>query len=510
LIQARPYNFKFAEGFVMPFIRSLFSFALFLSLVVFLAGMAGAQQPSPTPVEKEDDVLRVNTDLMQTELMVFDKEGHFVGGLRPDQLELKVNNKPQQVSFLEQVRAGSASEAEQRKQGPRETASSAETSTPLERGRTIIFFVDDLHLSRNSFERARQMLEHFVDTEMSEKDQVIFLCSSGQLGDSQRFTSDKALLKAAVAKLAFNLDAARGNGRDMSEYAAQSIDNGGDPRALRHQVAQCEEETALYRSDACNAEAKGKAQISLQRATSVTLNTYGALEALLNSASHIPGRKLAFFISDGFLVDTGYNRTEMAAALKRVLGKATANGVVVYTIDARGLVAASGNKPEGLATREIAASDEALDVVAKETGGRLMRNQNFAGAWVAKVLDETANYYLLAWYLDEKKPAGDPPVNLKMQVIGHPEYSVRFSRGALKGAQPDVAENTVVVRTPQEELKEALLSQTPRAEVPLSLSAFYLDTPDGLVLRAAVQVKKDALGFETKAKSGLPMLILPG
>src|SRR6185436_12652276 len=65
-----------------------------------------AQTKPQKPAEPDADVIRVNTDLVQTDVMVFDKDGHFVDGLKADQFELKVNGKPTPVSFFERVTSG--------------------------------------------------------------------------------------------------------------------------------------------------------------------------------------------------------------------------------------------------------------------------------------------------------------------------------------------------------------------------------------------------------------------
>ena len=42
------------------------------------------------PARQGPDVVRINTSLVQTDVMVFDKKGHFVDGLTGDQFELKI------------------------------------------------------------------------------------------------------------------------------------------------------------------------------------------------------------------------------------------------------------------------------------------------------------------------------------------------------------------------------------------------------------------------------------
>lgn len=101
------------------------------------------------------------------------------------------------------------------------------------------------------------------------------------------------------------------------------------------------------------------------------------------------------FISDGFLFDTGPRSPVGRDRLGRITDEARRAGVVIYTIDARGLISgapdATGNAatdPDGkLQTanlREIVASQDALNALAADTGGRALRNQNtFLSIWTS-------------------------------------------------------------------------------------------------------------------------------
>ncbi len=110
--------------------------------------IAHAQDKKTPPSQKpeEPDVIRINTELVQTDVMVFDNHGKFVNGLQKEQFELLVDGKPQPISFFESVVTGGRNEAKVLKaatggkQPAVETALAPDTS---ERGRTILFFVND-------------------------------------------------------------------------------------------------------------------------------------------------------------------------------------------------------------------------------------------------------------------------------------------------------------------------------------------------------------------------------
>src|SRR5258708_2225935 len=172
-----------------------------LLVLTALCVEARAQTP-PQPAQQPDDVLRINTELVQSDLMVFDKQGHFVDGLQREQFELNVDGKPQPISFFEQVKAGTSRERAQLVAVSNNSAP-AEKTTPTNdsRGRTIVFFIDDLHLSLDSLGRTRKMLARFIDQEMNDNDRVAIASTSGDIGFLQQFTDNYSVLRAAVGRL---------------------------------------------------------------------------------------------------------------------------------------------------------------------------------------------------------------------------------------------------------------------------------------------------------------------
>ena len=83
---------------------------LLLALAVLqVSQLAHGQQPQKPA---DDNVLRINTELVQTAVTVIDKQGRSVDGLSRDQFELTVDGKPRPISFFERITAGSPREAQ--------------------------------------------------------------------------------------------------------------------------------------------------------------------------------------------------------------------------------------------------------------------------------------------------------------------------------------------------------------------------------------------------------------
>jgi VWFA-related protein len=483
--------------------------------VLLLASIAHAQQ--------EPEVIRTKTELVQTAITVLDKKGHFVEGLQREQFQLMVDGKPRPVAFFERVAAGSPRETEIANLGNPSTDTTAPTTTttaPRIPGRTIVFFIDDLHLSPDSMVRTKMMLDHFLDREMSSKDNVAILTASGQAGFLEQFTNNRAVLDEAMSRLIPRMYDAHGfsagSSAKMTEYMAFTIETAKtDRKVMDFYIEECmkgannfrtaQQVKALIRAS-CETEVKSSARAVLLQAAQITQNTYNSLESAMRSLARAPGRKLAFFISDGFLLDAGPRASNVRDKLDHVIDAAQRAGVVVYTIHAAGLVNSNfmdpGNsKPldvqgrlDMASTGELAANQDALSAMASDTGGRALRGMNFFDKWVSTVLDETSNYYVVAWRPENEEERLPKFRNVKITVVGQPELTVRAPKGYVAGPQPAPTPTTTVVKndkpkTPDAELRDALSDFYPAGGLPTLLSLTYLNTPaNGLVVTSSIEI----------------------
>jgi VWFA-related protein len=501
-------------------------FLIILSLVA-ICPLANAQ---------ETEVVRTNVDLVQTAITVIDKNGKFVEGLKREQFELTVDGKPRPISFFERIAAGSARERElAMTPGAPADAATAPTA-PVARvpGRTILFFLDDLHLSPDSMVRTKMMLQRFLEHEMSSKDNIAIATSSGQVGFLEQFTNNRAVLDEAMTRLIprpYNTEGySAGGSAKITEYMALQLNTGkSDTKLMNAYIEEClkgsnmfkvaKQLTAPLLRQACETEVKNSSRAILIQAGQVTQNTYNSLSSVMRSLMRAPGRKLAFFISDGFLLDAGPNAPNVRDKLDYVIDAAQRAGVVVYTIHAEGLVNSTFQDPAYkrpmdervvlASVGELAAHQDALSAIASETGGRALRSTNFFDKWVADVLDETSNYYVVAWRPeneDEKLPKFR---NVKITVVGQPELTVRAPRGYLVGHQtePTTAKASdkpapaKAPKTPESEIRDALSDFYPSSGLPTMLSLTYLNTPtNGLVVTSSIEISGSGVNYGNDGK----------
>ncbi len=512
-----------------PIMRVLFSICFCLSLLVF--GVRAQEVVPPPGPDQAEEVVRVSTELVQTDVMVFDKQGRFVDGLGREQFELRVDGRPQAISFFERVTSGSINEETQLAAargglGTRPSAKNSGAVRPLDRSRTILFFVDDLHLAPDSIARARDTLVRFIREEMGQNDEAVVISASGQVGFLQQLTSDKMVLRAAIARLNYRANNVRDFDRPpMSEFQAIAIDR-RDPNVFDYFIEQLMRDTPGLRRTAAESLVTNRANNLIRQGSAITTNTLATLENVVRSSATLTGRKLVLFISDGFFLNS--RDSNVRDRLRRITDAAARSGVVIYAMDARGLTSglpdASSDSGFDLTGRlqaasagETSALQDPLFTLAADTGGRALVNTNALNAAFTKALAETSAYYLIAWRperVDERQPKFR---RIELSVTGRRDLTVLVRRGfydtppkPTPTASKDAKDNPPT-KSPDAELFSALRSSIPVNALPTSLSIGYVNTPDaGMLLTASIGISAEALDLAAGGKQSAKADVIGG
>jgi len=200
---------------------------------------------------------------------------------------------------------------------------------------------------------------------------------------------------------------------------------------------------------------------------------------------------------------------------------AARSATVIYSIDARGLIARldeAGDQvavdPTGRLSRgsqgEIGSAQDSLNVLARDTGGRALFNTNDLHIAVDNGLKETATYYLLAWRPDHEGNTSKFR-RLDVSVVGRPELTVRVRRGFfdLEPQRTTVKNNKnapdqkAAEKIAETKLRAAIMSPYPDREIPISLSVNYLETIEkGPSLSISMLVPGEFLLLDSQNKAG--------
>jgi VWFA-related protein len=451
---------------------------LILLVFVYPLKSIGAQQ-SPAKQTDQDEVIRVKTDLVQVRAVVTDKHGQLVDNLKQDDFEVLENGQLQRLSFfaVEQIAqtssSGGVAQAAARVNNQPTATANAIARKPL---RSIVLFVDTLHLSSLSLIRAKQQLKQFVDEQLTDEDLTAIVTTSDSLGLLGQFMRDRKMLKYAIDKITYF-------SRPTSfytPYLAAKVLSSYDDSALA--VA-----TAIMSNEVNGAVetppelVRGRAKEILGEEAVLRRSTLQTIKAVSEQMAEIPGQRMIAFMSDGFTVLSGGGGAD-TQEFSDATGRAARAGVVIYTFYPQGLtvpVESTAVSPfHSTALYPVFASlmagtridqQNTLRYMAADTGGEAYLNSNDQVGQLKKMLDSNRTYYAMAYYPSDETDKNFR--NLKVRIKNHPEYHVRTQRGY----RPTTENKSAAAPTPQQKLFQAIIAPLPLTNISVTSSADYLE-----------------------------------
>jgi VWFA-related protein len=469
--------------------------------------------PPPPPKTKSQqepqrpddvDVVKITSNLVQVDAVVTDEHGKTITDLRPDEVQIFEDGKPQKIShfmyYLAETAALNRPSRTPAKGKVDEVAPPVKTE-PLKREdvhRTIAIVVDDLGLSFEGVSYMRRALKKFVDEQMQERDVVAIIRTGGSVGALQQFTSDKRRLYAAIERVKWNpLGRA-----DIGAFAPLA----GPELKIPYEMTS--------RGPIVNL-ALMKDDLEGMQST---------LKYVMRGLREMPGRKSVLLLSDGFAgINVGTSQLEALKSLTDVANRAS---VVIYTMDARGMLplglqpqdnvqmqsdGVSRQDSRGLgrsinATTQMMTmqrntlrqTQEGLKYLADQTGGIAIRNTNdFSGA-MQKILDDQRGYYLIGYRPDEASFAAKTQQRkyhqLTLKVTRKGSFNVRMRSGFF-------GINEAEIKKPQtstaQQMLDTITSPFGASEVHLELtSLFGNDVTNGSFMRSLLHIDARDLTFK--------------
>jgi VWFA-related protein len=414
---------------------------------------------------------------------VTDAQGKPVSNLKAEDFEILQDNKPQVITNFSYIKVtpGTSDSGRTRVAAAKGSAAGPPpppTTLSMNKvRRTIALVVDDLGLSFESTVQVRNALKKFVDQDMQQGDLVAIIRTGAGIGALQSFTADKRQLYAAIDRVKYNAFGRVG----VSSF--QPLGSGGDDTG-----------------------------VMAERASIMSAGTMGAIRYVVDGLREVPGRKSLVLFSENLKLFTagGMDQRVMDEA-RRLTDAANRASVVIYSIDPRGLqyyglTAAddtSGMSARKLAevpmqrSREVFNSQDGMVLLANQTGGLFLQNNNDISGQLHKVMADTEGYYLIGYH---------PAANTFDARTGQPRFhsvKVRLKRAGLHVRSRNGFFGTsdrevmTVARTPQQQITHALTSPFNSGTIPVRLTGLFSYSPKmGSYLNAMLYIDAKGLKFE--------------
>jgi VWFA-related protein len=423
--------------------------------------------------------LRVN--LVQVRVVVRDVHGTPVAGLKREDFQLFDQGKLQAISTFgietPQSRQELAEAAAKTQQAAADEPATEKVTLPE---RFVALVYDDIHLSIADAVTARASSKALIES-MTATDRLGMFGTSGQI--RKDFTSDRAELEAYLNQIVPHPRMGKINPTtncpDINHYMADQYVNYHDPQILpvvAQEVLQCMFNGDSREMSAAVAMAESSLQQALVAGDTDNDFTYRALEDVLRKLSGMPGQRILLLASPGFLLTT------RAIDEMGIIDRANRAGVVINTVDARGLytpdVAGDISAPvtdtpltagfkSMYRTSEQTANSYVLADFAAGTGGTFFHNSNDLSGGLQKAGAAPEVSYVLGFSPPGQKMDGKFH-SIKVTLTNKQKYSIQARRGYY--APNKVNDPTEEAK---QEIAEAIFSQDEIQELPLDLQTQY-------------------------------------
>jgi VWFA-related protein len=436
-------------------------------LVVLASAVVVAQQPSP-PARDSGMVLHVTTRMVLVDAVVLDKQGHPVEGLKVDDFTLTEDGVPERIaSFSERLSKPA------KPTPPPVLPAHVTTNRPTaiqgnaEDGPVAVLLLDGLNTPAQDQIYVKQQMLKFLARQYDPSTKLAVIALTNKLTVLQNFTQDPLLLRSALDHYLAQTPAMARSGGQMEEQSASvSAPNvnlpshaSGNPSAsgpdpgLPATLAAGGSSASIFEDIAYMMDRFQRESENFSRDTRISA-TLSALEQIARFMSGQRGRKVLLWFSTGFpfsvvgdspsAMETERNYGDQ---IRRTINLLNDAHVVTYTIDAGGLTPSSlgdpslsgrdanGNVHLGIDANRALSSEsferfsthDAMETVARDTGGRYFGNANDLDHAIESALRESSYYYMLGYYPGNKKWNGKFR-NIKLQV-DRPGTQLRYRRG---------------------------------------------------------------------------------
>jgi len=412
--------------------------------VVALAAGLSAQAPAPAPrTNQQGPNFRVQIDAVTMDVVVKDNQGRFVPDLKKDEFEIFEDGVRQEIASMTMSHGGRVTNV---LEAPPPPPPEGLVLPPVRRvtdtsGRIFLFFVDDLHLQFQNSGRVRELFKKIARNLVHDGD-LFGIVSSGPSSIAIDMTYDKKRLDEAINKIA-------GSGLKPSEIIQRGSGSEG-PTELRYNAhvsfstmreglenlekVHNRRKALVWVSEGYDFNPFQESRLGLKDPNSPFLQNDS--NAMRNSIQNQDGTSQQQ--SDPFVDQQKQNETfsdaDLAYELAEITRAANRANTTIYTIDPRGLIAGSDIDEQVDPTEwnaYVRKSQDSMRVLAEDTGGLAVVNQNDFDKALKQIDAASSDYYVLGYYSSNPDPTKrrrhvDVKVTRKgMDVYSRKEYVLK-------------------------------------------------------------------------------------
>jgi VWFA-related protein len=284
---------------MIPYVKSCNArqfFGTLLAIAFLTCGLWGVQPAAQAPPPQTGGVtFRVDVELTTVEVMVRDKKGNPVKNLTKDDFQLFEDGKRQDIVTFVEI------SDDQDKEIPTSLAD-IDDSTAI-RGKIVLIFFDDSHLTSTQVQVARQSAEKYMKAHMRPFDLFAVATYGRALKILQNYTHDATKVLEAIRQPAVSY--AQSPASSPADAGMPQTSGRGAPRGSPGIMEGADSRFQIY-------------------------SLFRALNSLSSSIGMVKGRKAILFFSEDFS-----SNSDIQTEFQNMLNAARKGNVAFYTIDAK-------------------------------------------------------------------------------------------------------------------------------------------------------------------------------
>lgn len=378
--------------------------AVGLATGLVTAQAPGAAQPPAQPPASEapaQPTFRVSIDLVTNDVIVRDDRDQFVADLTRDEFEVYEDGVKQDIASLTLVHGGRVHNLQAPPPPPAQEGIILPPSRPRNdaAGRIFLIMVDDLHLDFRNTGRIRDLFRRISRTLVHEGD-MFAIVSTGPSSLAIDLTYDRKILDEAIRKIT-------GNGLRPSDVI-QGQDGAEGPAEVRYRAHVAFQTAYDFLRQLERITNRRKAVVWVS-------NGYDFDPFAQSRLGEDPvfGGRFGQTREEGEQIRDQFNRgyqfadADLARELAELTRTANRANATLYTIDPRGLVAGVDLDEQMSAaeySEHVRKTQDSLRILAAETGGIAVVNQNDFDRALKRIDAETSDYYVLGYYSTNPDP----------------------------------------------------------------------------------------------------------
>lgn len=400
--------------------------AILLAAALAVPVVAQRKPAEPEP-PKLVDVIDVR--VIDVDVVVVDRRGNFVPGLKKEDFEILENGIPKTITNFYEVEGSRTKNLVAGEVGGKVEEPAPPPAVSEEMKRRIIFYIDNLSLAPFNRNRVFSQMKEFIHTVMRPGDEAMVATYNRSMKVRVPFTRDAAQVESILDTIA--------------RESGMGIANRSERRQFEDRIRDAtsyEDAISTARTYASSVEHDLR-------------NSVASINALLGTLAGVEGKKILVLTSEGFPIQPGREMFLMVDETAREKGwsagstvlegmtydgsdliqsvakTANANDITLYTIHAAGLtggseVSAENARPIPPMVSHAAAQNtvESMQLMADMTGGIASVNtNNFADAF-KRIHRDLESYYSLGYRAGTERVDRQRYLNVRVK---NRDYRVR-------------------------------------------------------------------------------------